>query len=251
MNVLHIWDVCGNSQYITEKLTKLGHKSKVITRTEYSRKNLSKYYLRVIINLLSFRADIVHINSWDKGIILAKIFSPKSKIIMHYHGSDIIDRVVPLRVQLLANKICFSTKNLIDSCASYDQCLLPVIIPEMFYYRGCREEGTTLVLDQDNRTIPYELMPIILSHYEYYRDKKRRPNITSSEVLSKTGMEAIQCGTKVITDSGEIVESFPMTKLRDYFIIYNELIYHPVRDLFDALNDFYWKIWNAVNEERP
>jgi len=220
LKILHIWDICHNSNYLTQKLKERGHESLVVTRTEYSKVRLPYYLLRVIFHLLTFKADIIHINYWEKGVFLAKIFSPKSKILMHYHGSDIIDKPVPRSVKRFTTIICFSTRNLLET---HQGTLLPILVPDWFMYTGGREQGTILELDQDNRQVPHELMPFILSLFEFYRDKKRRTNITSSAVLSQTGMEAIQCGTKVIADSGEIVESFPMTKLTDYYLLYNQL----------------------------
>lgn len=223
MKILHIWDICDNSALLTEKLLPLGHQSLVVSRKEFSRKRLLNYYLRVIYRLLTFRADIVHINAWDKGVFFARLFSPKSKILMHYHGSDILGKPIPFQVKWFVHLLCFSTVNLSDSCPFPDRWL-PVLIPDQFYYRGGRTPGKIIEIPMVNRNIPYERMPFILSSGEFYRDKKRRSNITSSQVLSKTGREALACGTKVITDSGEIVESFPITTFKDYAVIYNDLV---------------------------
>lgn len=226
MKILHIWDICNNSALVTEKLTAAGHQSLVVTRSNYSRKYLIQYYLRVIYHLLTFKADIVHVNAWDKGVLFAKLFSPRSKILMHYHGSDIRWKRVPLVVILFANLLCVSTRDLMGTGLSipYWPRLLPVLIPDEFYYRGGREVGKTIEIPPGSQNIAYELMPFVLSLGEFYRDCKRRPNITNAQVLSKTGREALLCGTKVITDSGEIVESFPITEFKDYVVIYNEMI---------------------------
>lgn len=220
MKILHIWDICNNSALISEKLNEKGHKSFVITRKNYSQKELLKYLINVIYHLLTFKANIIHINAWDKGVLFAKLLSPKSKIIMHYHGSDIRFKQIPILIQLFSKRICVSTMDLLDIDSIVPIDLLPVLVSKDFYYRGGREKGTILELDQEKRLIEYELMPFILSLFEYYRDKKRI-SITNSQLLSKTGMEAIKCGTKVITDSGEIVESFPMGHIRNYGVIYN------------------------------
>ncbi len=222
MNILHLWDICDNSKYLTEKLTAKGHKSLVVSRKNFSRKKLLNYYLRVIYHLLTFKANIIHINAWSKGILLAKIFSPKSKILMHYHGSDILGKELP-KLMRFVNLLCFSTWNLVmDNLGK--GFLLPVLVPDWFVNMGGRIMGTTLELDQDNRTIPYYKMPEVLSSYEFYRDKKRKKNITSSKVLSKTGMEAIKCGTKVIVDTGEIITEFPLANPKLYYTFYNFMV---------------------------
>ncbi len=227
MRVLHLWDICDNSALLTEKLLPLGHPSLVVSRTSFSRKRLIQYYMRVIWRLLTFRADIVHINAWDKGVIFAKLFSPKSKILMHYHGSDILGKQIPRIIRRFVDLYGFSSRNIfaqdyVDYIEGVFQ-LIPVLIPNQFYYRGGRTPGKIIEIPMENRNIPYERMPFILSSGEFYRDKKRRANITSSQVLSKTGREALACGTKVITDSGEIVESFPITTFKEYAVIYNDL----------------------------
>lgn len=226
--MLHIWDICHNSAYVSEKLRIFGHQSVVVTRSNYSRKYLIQYYLRVIFHLLTFKADIVHINAWDKGILFVILFSPRSKILMHFHGSDIRNKRFPKIVQRFADLYCFSTRDIFEQ--DYDDYitgvfqLLPVLIPDEFYYRGGRSPGKIIEITPGSQKIPYDQMPFVLSSGEFYRDRKRNPNITNAQVLSKIGLEALQCGTKVITDSGEIVESFPMVTLRDYCAIYNELV---------------------------
>lgn len=142
---------------------------------------------------------------------------------MHYHGSDIRGKNISLFTILFANIICVSTRDLMDECSPFETKLLPVLVPECFTYTGGRVMGTTLELDRDNRNIPYELMPFMLSLFEFYRDKKRI-KITSPKILSKIGMEAIKCGTKVIVDSGEIVDSFSMAELNDYYLLYNKMV---------------------------
>jgi len=231
MKILHIWDICDNSNYLTEKLLEQGHKSLVVTRKKsknYSKKGLVLFYIKVISRCLTFRADIIHINSWDKGILFAKIFSRKSKILMHFHGSDVLGKTLPNRIKY-ADLIGFSTKNIFNEhwfCHKFKpKRLLPVLVPDWFVDMGGRIMGTTLELDQDNRIIPYYKMPALLSSYEFYRDKKRRDNITSSEVLSKTGMEALRCGTKVIVDTGETIHTesdlaFQLSTIDDYLELY-------------------------------
>lgn len=220
LRILHLWDICDNSAMLTEKLRGLGHQSVLLSRTEYSRKRLLGYYLRVIYRLITFRADVVHINAWTKGVLFAKLFSPRSKILMHYHGSDILGKQIPRLIRRFVNLFGFSTSNLIFNRG----ILLPVLIPEQFYYRGGRTPGKIIEIEPGSQNIPYDQMPFVLSSGEFYRDRKRQPNITNAQVLSKIGLEALKCGTKVITDSGEIVESFPETTIEDYLKVYQELI---------------------------
>ena len=155
MNILYLWDICDNSKYLTEKLTAKGHKSLVVSRKTFSRKKLLNYYLRVIYHLLTFKANIIHINAWTKGILLAKIFSPKSKILMHYHGSDIRGKKMS-KWSKYVQVNGFSTQDIFDMCdIEGHHKLLPVLVPDWFVNMGGRITGTTLELNQDNRNIPY------------------------------------------------------------------------------------------------
>lgn len=252
MKILHLWDICDNSALITERLLIYGHKSLVVSRTEFSRKRLIQYYLRVIYHLLAFRADVVHVNAWTKGVIFARIFSPKSKILMHFHGSEIRNKRFSRAVQRFADYYGFSTRDIFNQ--DYDDyitgvfVLLPVLVNKMFYDRGGRIENTALYIHHyrdfftkacfyamRNRLnlmtldrmaippiiIPHSQMPILLSSVEYYLDFK---GYTSKDTLTLTAREALACGCKVVVDNLDVVESFPQTTIQDYIKVYNELI---------------------------
>jgi hypothetical protein len=58
---------------------------------------------------------------------------------------------------------------------------------------------------------PYLKMPELLRRYEYYIDVKRDSNGELLKgTLSKTALEALACGVKVITCEGKIVEALPL-----------------------------------------
>ena len=48
--------------------------------------------------------------------------------------------------------------------------------------------------------------------------------IVNPDILSKTGMEAIRCGTKVIVDTGEIITEFPLASPKLYYAMYNFMV---------------------------
>lgn len=60
-----------------------------------------------------------------------------------------------------------------------------------------------------------------LSTVEYYLDLK---GLTSPEVLSVSGIEAISRNCKVLVDTGDIIEDFTCTSFDDYVKIYRELL---------------------------
>lgn len=246
MRILHIWDICNNSQYLTEKINILGHKSILVTRKKMTIR-LYRFILMVIFQLLTFRADIIHINAWDKGVLLAKILSPRSKIIMHYHGSNIRGKQIPFFVELFTNRIVVSTRDLIEPCHG-NIGLLQVIVTNNFYYRGGRTKNKALyvhhyadyakkaadyakknnldlvVLDRMANPpiiVAHSLMPQLLSTIDYYLDFK---GYTNFKTLTLTAKEAIACGCKVVVDNLDIVEDFEQTTIKDYIEVYNELI---------------------------
>lgn len=247
IRILHIWDIVDNSRLISQKLNEMGHKSIVVDRKRMTI-GLFRFILNVIIRLLTFRADIIHINAWTKGVFFARILSPKSKIIMHFHGSEIRGKSLPSSVLLLADIMGYSTRDIFDQvdCEGY-HILLPVIVDDMFYDRGGRVEKTALYVHhyQDylkkalsytilnglgfnmlNRmanppiVVPRTYMPVLLSKMEYYLDFKGYTNI---HTLTLTAKEAIACGCKVVVDNYDIVTEFEETTIKDYVKVYNNL----------------------------
>lgn len=243
MKILHIWDICDNSRYISEKITPWGHESIVIDRKKLT---VGKYrfILNVIYHLIRFKPDIVHVNAWTKGVILTRIFARKSKILMHFHGSDIRDKEIPKSVLKYSDEIFCSTKDLLKQPME----LLPVIVRDNFFYRGNRVKNTALYvhwykdymekarhycwendlkltiinrMDKSSMIIPHSLMPKLLSTMDYYLDFK---GYTSIDTLTLTAKEALMCGCKVVVDNLDIVTDFPQTTIHDYIAVYQKLI---------------------------
>ena len=81
--------------------TKLGHNSKVIRRTNYDLYSIYEFYKDLVEfvdekNYLDFclkqakNADVVHIHSrTDALLFLRKKLGDNTKIIMHFHGTDL------------------------------------------------------------------------------------------------------------------------------------------------------------------
>ena len=61
----------------------------------------------------------------------------------------------------------------------------------------------TIIDRIDGNGVPYRELPNIFQKYEYYLDFK---GLTNKEVISKTAMEALASGVKVVTDDGFIIE---------------------------------------------
>ena len=101
MNILHVWDQSGVACILAKYQTKLGHNSKVIRRTNYDLYSIYEFYKDLVEfvdekNYLDFclkqakNADVVHIHSrTDALLFLRKKLGDNTKIIMHFHGTDL------------------------------------------------------------------------------------------------------------------------------------------------------------------
>lgn len=132
--ILYLFDIAGSSSKLADYINRnnIG-KAYVLSRTrsdifyvtrsfDYNRVlncTARKFYLIVIKHLLLFRPDIIHINYWKYGTLFAKIFSPRSKIVFQFHGSDLRGKKIPLYIKLFSNKIIVSTRDLIRKNTEY------------------------------------------------------------------------------------------------------------------------------------
>jgi len=59
------------------------------------------------------------------------------------------------------------------------------------------------IVDRVRQPIPYMRLPTFLNSFEYYIDRNYIPS------LSKTALEALACGVKVIRWDGKIIKKLP------------------------------------------
>lgn len=261
VKILNIWEIAGNGSIISDFINKNGYgQSYVILRAKYDPFYVAQsypfnvipdcgvvgYYFLVIKHILRFKPDLIHVRAGPKGLILAKLFAPRTPVVMQFHGTDIRGKEIPWYVKKLANKIIVSTKDLVREGV---ECYGRPISSEFMDYNNKRN-GTALFMrtfpidkereakefakennleltilnrlpDRPLRFIPYSEFPEFLSSFEYYLDLK---GLTSREVLSKTGLQAIACGCKVLVDTGEIVTETEQTSVEKYLDLYQKLI---------------------------
>lgn len=101
MNILHVWDQSGVACILAKYQNKLGHNAKVIRRANYDPYSIYEFYRDFVefveeSNYLEFclkeakNADIIHIHSrTDVLLYLRKKLEHESKIVMHFHGTDL------------------------------------------------------------------------------------------------------------------------------------------------------------------
>lgn len=101
MKILHIWDQAGVACIIAKYQKKIGHDVKVMRITNYDPYGIYEFYedlvcftpkeefLETCLREANV-SDIVHIHSRiDVFFYLRKKVSPKPRIVMHFHGTDL------------------------------------------------------------------------------------------------------------------------------------------------------------------
>jgi len=257
MSILHIWNTAGVASVIAKYMDRLfGTRSLVVHRRAFDPFSSTTYgelwdcgaklfALRCL--LLARKFDIVHIHSLDKLVPYLKLLYPGKPIVLHYHGSDIRGKWLQKRKYWSkADAILYSTPDLLDNETPRNAVYMPNPVDTDLFHppsEDKRRQNSVLAfvyhLDKNKayayakkyglsvdfleRAIPYRDMPSKLNEYEYYIDQTEIPS------LSKTALEALACGLKVIRWDGEIVDKLPEEHrpekvVRRIWEIYQQLI---------------------------
>jgi len=173
----------------------------------------------------------------------------RKPVVISYYGSDIRNKWKERQKQWSrADLILYSTKDLrTDETPKKATWLACPIDTDLFYPKPLKKRGTALTLgygadDLANqyalekgltltvikRSMPYKKMGDLLSQYEYYIDVKRKDGQVI-EAISKTGLEALACGRKVIGWEKQIVtelpqENRPENVVRKLYSLYQDLL---------------------------
>lgn len=181
--------------------------------------------------LMARNYDIIHVHAFDKMIPYLKLIYPRKKIFLHYRGADIRGIWdIKFKYWSKADQIFVSTEDLLDGAPSGTMHIPRAVDTDFFYPRGTSNPGTAFSIPymaddlalkyaEENdlvlifgggleTPIKYTKFSEVLSKYEYYIDVKRSKG-KILEALSKTGLESLACGLKVIKWNGEIVNGFP------------------------------------------
>lgn len=188
--------------------------------------------------------DIIHIHSIAKLVpMLKKKYHNKKIIVLHYHGSEIrnsknfdnlhansqdqADIILVSTLDLLnhvKNSKCIYLPNPIDIQhfsklnnrikSIYEEKALTITtnrtnIPILFNYLLKNNIKLKVdVIDRVLNSISYSELPNLLFQYTHYIDIKY-DNGTILPALSKTGLEALACGIKVLTYDLRHINEFP------------------------------------------
>lgn len=236
MKILHVWNTAGVASTIAKFMDRIyGTRSTILYRRVFDKFGHTVYgelldcgakefVFRTLLR--SLRYDIIHIHSLDNLVLLFKMFNAGKPIVLHYHGSDIRGRwMFRRRYWRFANVVLVSTQDLLIGAPEHVIYLPNPVDTDIFHpnqgitrkprsalaFRYYIDEAKVkyyaekygLELTILERNYPYLHMPKLLGSYEYYIDKTEIPS------LSKTALEALACGTKVIRWDGQIVHQLP------------------------------------------
>lgn len=219
-------------------------KSKVVTRKMFDRFGLTTYgetwncsaevfALRCLWQAKN--SDIIHVHGFDKIIPFLKTLYPRKPVIIHYHGSTVWRRwKSKQKYWRKANFILYSTKDLVsEDTPNYAAHLPNPVDTDLFHPLTTRSKpktafhfsyfaddlavkyaekyGLSLTIhNRETNPIPHTLLPNVLCKHEYYIDVKRNVEGRLMPSLSKTGLEALACGLKVIKWNGEVIKGLPI-----------------------------------------
>jgi len=254
LRVLHIWNTAGVASVIAKYQAKiLGWETWVITRSKYDPYNLTYYgtkvkdpnyifYIRVL--LIARRYDLIHLHSFDKIIPLMKKIYPNKPIVMHYHGSEIRNKwESKKRYWSKADVVLISTRDLLNNAPNdviylpnpvdlevfkpmsnltknmnaaiyvYDP-LNPALSKDITWAKEIAKRYKLNLKIHNRRKTPINHlnMPLFLNKFEYFIDRKSIPS------LSKTGLEALACGLKVIRWDNNVITRLPSDHKPKYVI---------------------------------
>jgi len=238
MKILHVCNVAGVATVIAKFMDRsCGTESHVIHRRESEKYGLTTYgevvdcgSWRFALKCISEsrKYDIIHVHDFDKLLPwLSKLCKKKPKII-HYHGSRIRNRWKErAKYYKHSSAILYSVRDVESSEMPHSAIFMPNPVDTGLFHQTpqCIKKPSSalsmlnsldlakakeyaemygLKLTLQELGVPHEEMPNLLNKYECYIDVK-----TIGESTSKTGLEALTCGLRVINHNGELLEKLP------------------------------------------
>jgi hypothetical protein len=248
MKILHIYNPAGIAIILAKYMDKIyGTKSSVVDAANHfdatanvglsdngevlsSHKRI--FAIQCLLKSLNF--DLIHLHGYDRITPYLKMVYPHKMVVLQYHGTDIRKRwQIRKKYWSKADLLLYSTKDLLDSeTPSTAQYISRPVDTEIFYpTTGNRNKNTAihfsynanllaekyatqhnLKLTTHNRNetpVEHLMMPTFLSQFEYYIDVKCDLSNNVIPALSKTGLEALACGLKVIKWDGTVISHLP------------------------------------------
>jgi glycosyltransferase involved in cell wall biosynthesis len=205
---------------------------------------------------LARKFDLIHVHSFWKMTRYVRFLYWSKPIVLHFHGDDIRNRWNESVRWKYADHIYCVSKDIMAGAPSSVELLMNPVDTEVFYPRNVQRKHAALHFHVDyygnesldlarkiakksdlpitvlSQNIAYSEMPNLLSSYEYYIDVKHTHIIHGaydSSVMSKTALEALACGCKVIDFNNVIHSELPQANTPEcaagrVFEIYQKLL---------------------------
>ncbi len=265
MRVLHVLNTAGVASVLAKYQAKiLGWKTWVIARKRYDPFGLtiygeavgdSKYWFALRVMVLARKYSLIHVHDFDRIVpVLKKLYS-KKPVVLHYHGTKIRGQWNRRRKYWSkADALIVATPDLLQGAPDHAVYLPNPVDTELFrpLPHIDKEAGTALFIYDNTpkfqaslkwaqqvaerlklrlvvhhralNPIPYPKLPEFRNRFEYFIDHSWVP------ALSKTALEALACGLKVIKWNGEIIENLPPEHKPEFVVrqvkkIYESLIH--------------------------
>jgi len=265
MKILHVLNTAGVASIIGKYMDRLfDTKSCVVTRKCQDKFGLTTYgeywdcdtwaFLGKII-FESRHHDIIHLHDRDILLPLLKQLYPNKPLIMHYHGTKIRGQWHKRKKYWkYADQILVVTPDLLKGAPKNAELVLNPVDKTLFFSQGnnnapravhfkyrvdeiAREIAekhnlSLLIHDRKRNPIPHIKMPAFLSEFTHLIDVKKdvRGNLLSPpDTTSKTSLEALACGLKVIPYKGNILRGLPYYNEPEFVVsriygIYQEML---------------------------
>jgi len=246
MKILHVWDQAGVGCILAKHHRKAGHDIRILKRAGYDPFGISRFYGEPLLDIdgkafLKYAMreaanyDVVHVHTLYKIIPdLRKKYRDK-KLVLHYHGSEArVRQNDPLKAEAESkvDVILGSTadlKNFVENIVH-----VPNPVDTDHFAPGSRSNGGSFtirttrgdtqqvidylknngidmkldVIDRETNPVPYDQVPSFLTRYGTYVDIKFIDG-TLLHAMSKTGLESLACGLRVLNHELKYVEGLP------------------------------------------
>jgi glycosyltransferase involved in cell wall biosynthesis len=276
LRILHVMNPAGVPMTIAKYQALIGFHTMVLARKSLDPFSFAEAYRNVryvfpdrastiyaLSILLSPFYDILHVHAADKVAYMVKLVNRKSRVVLHYHGSDIRGRWRERRVYWSkVDKVIVSTPDLLDGAPEGVTYVPNPVDTELFKpYGGERRPKGLLIVKwrrfhqykhikhladelarqygieydvrfSDLEPVKYIDMPKLLNQYEWFLDIHHGFGEEDRvlKALSLTGLQALACGCKVITPwsnkylIGLPEEHKPLNVVNRLLKIYRELL---------------------------
>lgn len=240
--ILHVWSCAGVSSLIAAHMDqRYGTVSDVILTEKWDPLGLNKYRTTLFKSkpLFALRAlimargyDLVHVHYHSIFVPLLKAIY-EGPVIMHFHGSDVRENWGAHKRSEKADAILVSTGDLLRGAPERAIWIPNPVDPDLFSWREGDESGEgkaihfSMGADNEARALAisrglelsihdpvvlHRMLPELLNQFEFYIDVKRDFRgrlLYPSSVFSKTALEALSMGLKVIGADGDVYDRFP------------------------------------------